>query len=145
MSAYTHTLYMNTSCREGWPSFDLLFLFTEKIDIGSRVVKKTQTTREEIPFGTIVNIHQSKNEVQVQWDKPEEKVNSLVLRLYDNATSGRKKCSCVNLFYFWNICIKCYNMEIIVFRNTGKNILWYIPPLFLRVPATLTNRTERHN
>ncbi|CAG2200765.1 MIB [Mytilus edulis] len=33
---------------------------TDKIEIGSRVVKKTQTTREEIPFGTIVNIHQSK-------------------------------------------------------------------------------------
>ncbi|XP_076109064.1 uncharacterized protein LOC143077065 [Mytilus galloprovincialis] len=63
---------------------------TDKLEIGSRVVKKTQTTREEIPFGTIVNIHQSKKEVQVHWDKPQEKVNPLDLRLYDNAPSGKK-------------------------------------------------------
>ncbi|CAC5374192.1 MIB [Mytilus coruscus] len=63
---------------------------TDKIEIGSRVVKKTQTTREEIPFGTIVNIHQSTKEVQVQWDKPVEKVNPLDLRLYDNTPSGVK-------------------------------------------------------
>ncbi|CAC5421436.1 unnamed protein product [Mytilus coruscus] len=63
---------------------------TDKIEIGSRVVKKSQTTREEIPFGTIVNINQLKKEVHVRWDKPEEKVNPLDLRLYDNAPSGVK-------------------------------------------------------
>ncbi|XP_052074299.1 uncharacterized protein LOC127712112 isoform X1 [Mytilus californianus] len=63
---------------------------TDKIEKGSRVVKRSQTTREEIPFGTIVNINQFKNEVQVKWDKPEEKVDPLDLRLYDNAPSGVK-------------------------------------------------------
>ncbi|VDI32559.1 Hypothetical predicted protein [Mytilus galloprovincialis] len=63
---------------------------TDKIENGSRVVRKTQTTRDEIPFGTIVNINQSKNEVHVKWDKPEEKVNPLDLRLYDNSPSEVK-------------------------------------------------------
>lgn len=66
-----------------------MFLFIDKIEIGSRVVKSTQATREEIPFGTIINIQQSKHEVQVQWDKPEEKINPLDLRLYDNGPSGK--------------------------------------------------------
>ncbi|XP_063448006.1 uncharacterized protein LOC134727555 [Mytilus trossulus] len=63
---------------------------TDKIEKGSRVVKKTQTTLDEIPFGTIVNINQSKNEVHVKWDTPEEKVNPLDLRLYDNSPSEVK-------------------------------------------------------
>ncbi|CAC5374194.1 MIB [Mytilus coruscus] len=66
------------------------YLVTEKIEKGSRVVKRSQTTKEEIPFGTIVNINQFKNEVHVKWDKPEEKVDPLDLRLYDNAPSGVK-------------------------------------------------------
>ncbi|CAG2202719.1 MIB [Mytilus edulis] len=65
-------------------------ILQKKIEKGSRVVKRSQTTREDIPFGTIVNINQFKNEVQVKWDKPEEKVDPLDLRLYDNAPSGVK-------------------------------------------------------
>ncbi|XP_063448005.1 uncharacterized protein LOC134727554 [Mytilus trossulus] len=77
---------------------------TEKIENGSRVVKRSQTTREEIPFGTIVNINQFKNEVQVKWDKPEEKVDPLDLRLYDNAPSGVKHANVT--------CDECYTYPL---------------------------------
>ncbi|CAG2198480.1 MIB [Mytilus edulis] len=73
---------------------------TDKIEKGSRVVKKSQRTQEEIPFGTVVNINKSKEEVQVKWDKPEEKVYLLDIRLYDNAQSGVKH---VNV-----TCDECY-------------------------------------
>ncbi|XP_071179857.1 uncharacterized protein [Mytilus edulis] len=104
---------------------------TDKIEKGSRVVKKTQTTREEIPFGTIVNINQSTKEVQVKWDKPEEKVNPLDLRLYDNAPSGVKhmNVTCDECYTYplrgirWK-CLHCdcYNLCTVCYMADEHNV-----------------------
>ncbi|CAG2256278.1 TRPM2 [Mytilus edulis] len=53
----------------------------EKIKQQSRVVKTSWTPKEDMQLGTIVKVKRSGKEVYVQWDKIEEKVNLLDLRL----------------------------------------------------------------
>ncbi|CAG2194455.1 MIB [Mytilus edulis] len=53
----------------------------EKIKQHSRVVKTSWSPKEDMQLGTIVKVKKSGKEVLVQWDKIEEKVNLLDLRL----------------------------------------------------------------
>ncbi|VDI44506.1 Hypothetical predicted protein [Mytilus galloprovincialis] len=53
----------------------------EKIKQHSRVVRTSWTPKADMQLGTIVKVKKSRKEVLVQWDKIEEKVNLLDLRL----------------------------------------------------------------
>ncbi|VDI60382.1 Hypothetical predicted protein, partial [Mytilus galloprovincialis] len=63
---------------------------TAKIKNTFRVVKKSYKPEEKILLGTVVKVHTTGDEVDVQWDvkKENDKIRVNELRLFDNACTG---------------------------------------------------------
>lgn len=75
-----------------------VFINTETIKIGTRVVKRIKKSGDDDDIGTIVNVDESGKEVEVLWDPSDDKQlyctgkkSQFDLLLFDNAQIGKWK------------------------------------------------------